>query len=187
MALPKRTPRWGLIQVFTGNGKGKTTAALGTALRAAAMGKRVALVAFDKGGEAHYSERKAIRDGIPGMDIFVTGLDRIDPETNRFRFGVTDDDRREGERGIALVRGLFVQDAYDLMILDEINSCVALGIVKEEDAVGLLDAKPARLELILTGRDAPAPVADRADLLTDMRLVKHYFYRGEPAREGLDY
>ena len=178
---------FGLVQVFTGNGKGKTTAALGTALRAAAIGKRVAWIAFDKGGESHYSERALIRDRIPEIQFFVTGLDRIDPITKRFRFGVTDDDRREGERGLAMVGDLFARNAHDLVVLDEINSTTALGIISETAVLALILTKPPCTELILTGRNAPASFRDHADLVTEMTLVKHYFYRGIKAREGLDY
>jgi cob(I)alamin adenosyltransferase len=176
-----------MIQLYTGNGKGKTTAALGTALRAAAKGKRVALVAFDKGGESHYSERKIIRERIPEIRIFVTGRDRIDHQTNEFRFGVTDDDRAEGERGLEIVRELFRDSAADLVVLDEINSSTSLGIVSESDVLKLLDERPENVELILTGRDAPESFIQHADLVTDMQLVKHYYYQGEKAREGFDY
>lgn len=182
-----RQQTWGLIQIFTGNGKGKTTAALGTALRAIAKGKKVAIVYFDKGGETHYSERELIRRRLPEIDLFVTGLDRIDPITNKFRFGVTDEDRKEGERGLSIVKKLFNEQRHELIILDEINSSTALGIVKESDVSVLLDSKPGNIELILTGRDAPQSFKDRAQLVTEMILIKHYFYHGIPAREGLDY
>lgn len=177
---------FGLIQLFTGDGKGKTTAALGTALRAAAKGKRVAWVAFDKGGETHYSERQLIRERLPEFSFHATGLDRIDPVTNKFRFGVTDEDRREGERGLQLVRDLLAQD-YDLVVLDEINSSTDLGIVDAADVLAILVKKPETTELILTGRNAPEAFTARADLVTEMKLVKHYFYHGVKAREGLDY
>ncbi len=181
------TPRWGMVQVFTGDGKGKTTAALGTAIRAAAKGKRVAIVAFDKGGEAHYSERTLVRERIPEIQYFVTGLDRIDPKTNLFRFGVTVEDKTEGERGLQIVRDLFEKHAHDLIILDELNSCISLGIVSEASALETLRAKPDDIELIITGRKAPDSLIEGADLVTEMRIVKHYFYQGEPAREGLDF
>ncbi|MSR85389.1 cob(I)yrinic acid a,c-diamide adenosyltransferase [Candidatus Uhrbacteria bacterium] len=178
---------WGLIQIFTGNGKGKTTAALGTVIRAVAKGKRVAIVYFDKGGTTHYSERELICDRLPEIGLYPTGLDRIDPITNKFRFGVTEEDEKEGERGLAIIRKLFVEAQHDLIVLDEINSSTALGIINEKDILTLLDQRPKNIELILTGRDAPESFKDRADLITDMTLVKHYFYNGFAAREGLDY
>lgn len=182
-----RQSHWGLTQVFTGNGKGKTTAALGTALRAAAKGRRIAIIAFDKGGESHYSEREIVCERIPEIEYFPTGLDRIDPDTGRFRFGVTDEDRAEGARGLALTQDIFLRAQHSVVILDEINSSTSLGIVAEADVLRVLDRKPPDIELVLTGRNAPSSFLERADLVTDMRLVKHYFYRGEPAREGLDY
>lgn len=175
-----------MIQVYTGHGKGKTTAALGVALRAASIGKRVAIVAFDKGGD-HYSERAIIASRLTDIDVFATGCDRIDPVTGAFRFGVTDTDRKEGERGLAVAGTLFDDARHDLVILDEINVSTALGIVDEAAVLSLLDRKPPKTELILTGRDAPSSFIARADLVTDMTPTSHYFYRGEIARKGIDY
>lgn len=180
-------PIWGLLQVFTGNGKGKTTASIGTAIRAAAKGKRVAIVYFDKGGEAHYSERDLIRQRIPEIELFPTGLDRIDPITNKFRFGVTPEDEAEGLRGLEIVKKLFQEQKHALIILDEINSSTELGIIKEAEVLTLLDQRPKGIELILTGRNAPVSFKERADLVTEMALEKHYFYNGVMAREGIDY
>ena len=177
----------GLIQVFTGNGKGKTTAALGTAIRAAGKGMKVAIVYFDK-GVTHYSERHVLGSKFAGeIDIVPTGLDRIDPKTNKFRFGVTDEDKAEAERGLAIVRDLLSRRDHQLVILDEINSTVSLGMLNEQDVLTVIKSKPDDVELILTGRDAPASFRDLADLVTEMKLVKHYFYHGVPAREGLDF
>lgn len=187
MAQPLAAPKWGLVQLFTGDGKGKTTAALGTAIRAIAKGKRVAIVYFDKGGESHYSEREFIRTRVPEVELYPTGLDRIDPVTNVFRFGVTEEDRQEGMRGIEVVRRLLQEQRHDLLVLDEINSSTALGIIDEPIVLDVLATKPEGLELILTGRNAPQSFIDRADLVTEMKLVNHYFYKGVKAREGLDY
>ncbi len=192
--MKNRAPEaWGKLQVFTGNGKGKTTAALGTALRAFGFGKRVAIVWFDKGG-AHYSERALLRwlagQKTPtngALTLVSCGLDRIDPETGRFRFGVTDEDKAEAARGWAEAEGLIRGGEHDLVVLDEINSTVALGMLPEAPVLSALDARPANMEIICTGRDVSAALQERADLVTDMRLVKHYFYEGISAREGLDY
>jgi len=228
MSLP---PSTGLVQVYTGNGKGKTTAALGLALRARAAGKRVAIVFFDKGGE-HYSERKLLQR--LGVDWFGYGLDRIDPKTGRFRFGVLEEDVSQAAQGITKAKELLQQcfpvppacpdpsvgegregdtqqPHYGLLILDEVNTAVALGMLEERDVEALLDMKPPTTELVLTGRievsratrplhcdgsciasggsaheHRPSYFA-RADLVTEMRLVKHYFYLGTPAREGIDW
>lgn len=182
-----RPKTWGLIQVYTGNGKGKTTAALGLAMRAAAAGKKVAWVAFDKGGETHYSERKIIRERIPEIDFFATGLDRIDPDTGRFRFGVTPEDVEEGKRALGIVSGILATGTHDLLVLDEVNTSTRLGMLEAEAVLALLNAKPASLEVVLTGRDAPEPFCAAADLVTEMRPIKHYYQQGIAAREGLDF
>lgn len=175
---------FGLIQVLTGNGKGKTTAALGEATRAHAVGKKVAFVYFDKGGETHYSERK-ILDQL-GITYVATGRDRIDPITGRFDFSIQEIDKQEAMRGIKEAQR-FMDEAYDMMILDEINSTVSLGMLAEQDVLSLLEKKPEHLELVMTGRNAPDAFFKKAHLITEMRLRKHYFYSGVPAREGLDY
>lgn len=176
--------KWGLIQIYTGKGKGKTTAALGTALRAHANNKKVCFIYFDKGGQ-HYSERK-ILDKL-GIEYHVTGLDRIDPITTRFRFGWTDEDKAEAARGLRLAEQKISSGAYDLIVLDEINVTAAQGALDKEQIIKILKSKPDNLELILTGRDCPQEICDAADLVTEMALVKHYFYKGIRAREGLDY
>ena len=186
--LPTTPPKSvGLIQVYTGNGKGKTTAALGTALRAVAQGMRVAMVYFDKGG-THYSERTILAKRFVGdVDVWATGLDRIDPINGRFRFGVTADDIAEAERGLAIVRDIFVRGAHQFVVLDEINTTVTLGMLKEADVLAVLASKPEQVELVLTGRNCPDSFKELADLVSEVTLVKHYFYHGVPAREGIDF
>lgn len=174
---------FGLIQLFTGNGKGKTTAALGEALRAHATQKKVGIVFFDKGG-THYGERK-ILDQL-GISYIATGRDRIHPVTGRFDFSIQEMDREEAARGLIAAERFF-DEGYDLLILDEINSTTSLGMVDEQEVISLIDSKPSQTELILTGRNAPDAFTKKAHLVTEMRLRKHYFYSGVPAREGLDY
>jgi len=175
-----------MIQVYTGNGKGKTTASLGLLLRAVSRGMKVAIVAFDKGG-SHYAERDILAQRFPEVDVFVCGLDRIDPVNGRFRMGVTDEDKQEGRRGLAEVRRLFAAGKHNLIILDEINSSTELGIVDKADVLEILGLLPADCELVMTGRNAPQEFVDMADLATEMNLIKHYFYQGVKARDGLDY
>lgn len=175
---------FGLVQVFTGNGKGKTTASLGEAIRAVGAGKKAGIVFFDKGGETHYSER-AVFDRL-GIPYVATGRDRIDPVSGRFDFSIQPIDMEEARRGIGAARAMFSEE-YDLIVLDEINSTTDLGMIAVEDVLALLDEKPERTELVLTGRNAPDAFLERAHLVTEMRLRKHYFYSGVQAREGLDY
>lgn len=197
---------FGLVQVFTGNGKGKTTAALGSAIRALGAGKKVGIVYFDKGGNTHYFERAVLdsisppssaigrispladKEGLGGgyLRYVPTGRDRIDPVTNRFDFSIQQIDKDEAERGLQEVRKMF-SDGYDLVIMDEINSSVDLGLLEVNKVIKVIDQKPDQTELILTGRNAPDAFLDRAHLVTEMKLRKHYFYSGVKAREGLDY
>ena len=176
----------GLIQVYTGGGKGKTTAALGLIVRAVGAGKRVCFVQFDKGG-AHYSERCVLVEQFgDAVDFHPTGLDRIDPANGRFRFGVTPEDRAEAERGLALALAA-LGGGYDLVVLDEINTSVSLGLLAADAPEKILAAKHADTELVVTGRDCPPALLDAADLVTEVREVRHYFRKGVPARAGFDY
>lgn len=177
----------GLIQVYTGDGKGKTTAALGLTIRAVGAGKRVGIVYFDKGGEGHYSERKVLRERFSDVVEYVaTGRDRIDPETGRFDFSRTETDLAEARRGIEAARAMF-KKGYDVVVLDELCSTVSLQMLPEEEALRLLEEKPPQTELILTGRNAPASFLACAALVTNMQLKTHYFYAGVSAREGIDF
>lgn len=175
---------YGLIQVVTGDGKGKTTAAIGQCMRTVGAGKKAAIIFFDKGGE-HYSERKVLE--MIGVEWHAFGRDRIDPVSGRFDFSVTDEDRALGKAGLKKARQLLESDLYDLLVLDEINSSCSLGFLNEQAVLDLSKEKPERTELILTGRNAPQSFLDAAHLVTEMKLVKHYFYSGVGAREGLDY
>ena len=175
---------YGLIQLFTGNGKGKTTAALGEVMRAVGAGKKAAVIFFDKGG-THYAERSVLEK--LGVEWFAYGRDRIDPVTSRFDFSVTDEDRRLGKEGLLKAIDFVRSDTIDLLVLDEINSTTDLRMIDEQDVLEFLEQKSERIELVLTGRNAPQSFIDRAHLVTEMRLRKHYFYSGVKAREGLDF
>lgn len=185
---------YGLIQVVTGDGKGKTTSAIGSVVRTIGAGKRAAMIYFDKGGE-HYMERKVFdalaaaghERGLGRVEWFAFGRDRIDPQTGRFDFSVTDEDRAFGAAALAKARELFQSDRCDLLVLDEVNSSCALGFVDEREVLDLLEEKPERLELILTGRNAPESFKEKAHLVSEVVLRKHYFYSGVKARKGLDY
>ncbi len=177
---------YGLIQLIHGHGKGKTTAALGQAIRCAGAGKRVLIVYFDKGGTTHYSER-AILDGIDAIDYIPTGRDRIDPVSGRFDFSITDEDRNEAARGLAVAREAMESGVYDLVILDEVHSTENLGMLGKHGVLEALARKKEHVEIILTGRNPAQEFIDAAHLVTEMRLERHYFYSGVPAREGLDY
>ncbi len=174
---------FGLIQVFTGDGKGKTTAATGEMIRSIGASKRVGVVYFDKGGESHYFERDILRN--IGVDVVATGRDRIDAQ-GRFDFSIQEIDKTEAACGLIETQRMF-DAGYDLVVMDEINSTTDLGMIAVESVLELIDRKPATTELVLTGRNVPKEFLERAHLVTEMELRKHYFYSGVKAREGLDY
>jgi cob(I)alamin adenosyltransferase len=170
----------GLIQVYTGNGKGKTTAALGLALRAVGRGLRVCMVQFITGGGA-YGEHLAAEKLAPFLTIHQTGRDgwifrdRLDPE-----------DIRIAAETLALAQRVLTSGEYDLIILDEINGAAWFGLIKVEAILELLALKPAQVEVVLTGRNADERVIAAADLVTEMREIKHYYAAGVQARIGIE-
>jgi len=186
------TPGPRYIQVYYGGGKGKTTAAIGLAVRAAGAGQRVLFLQFDKGFDPgrreHYSERKVLRS-IPGISVLPTGCERMRPDGS-FRFGVLPEDLVEARRGLDEARRAVASRDWDLVVLDEALGALAYGLLEEGDLVGILDAYEAAgrpCELVLTGHKLPQSVKTRADLVTHVQKVKHYFDRGVPAREGIEY
>lgn len=170
----------GLIQVYTGNGKGKTTAALGLAFRAVGRGLKVLMVQFMKGG-GPYGEHVAAERLVPDLTIVPTGrpgwVNRENPDP---------EDVRLAEVALERVRQAMTGGEYDLVILDEVNGAVSFGLLSVDAILGLLAEKPACVELVLTGRNADARIIAAADLVTEMREVKHYYKAGVPARVGIE-
>ena len=177
---------YGLVQLIHGEGKGKTTSAIGQSVRAAGAGKRVKIIFFDKGGSSHYSERK-ILDQIKLIDYAVTGRDRIDPITGRFDFQVNNQDKSEAQRGLIEAQEAMSSGEYDFVVLDEINSTVALGMLKPEGVVDAVKGRKSGVEVLMTGRHPEHDLLKIAHLVTEANMKKHYFYSGVQAREGLDY
>jgi cob(I)alamin adenosyltransferase len=179
-----------VIQFYVGDGKGKTTAAIGLAVRALGAGKRVAFVQFDKGeraGGKGYSER-AVLASLEKLDLVATGLDRRLPDGS-FRLGATDEDKAEAQRGLAVTRKLLDGRKHDLIVCDELLTCVGTGLVSRADVEGVLERHGGReeIELVMTGRCDERALLERADLVTEMRNVKHYYDAGGGARRGYDY
>jgi cob(I)alamin adenosyltransferase len=192
MTKPERDDRilgfqgFGLIQLIHGIGKGKTTAALGQAIRCAGAGHHVAIIYFDKGGNSHYSERRVL-DGIDKIDYWPTGRDRIDSDTGQFDFSIQEIDKQEAQRGLDLALEVLTSGEYDLIILDEINSTTDLGMLKAKDVLNVIQSKRRDVELILTGRNPHKSFIKAAHLISNVSPERHYFYSGVQAREGLDY
>ena len=180
-----------MILIITGNGKGKTTSALGTAIRATGWGKQVAIVFFDKGGN-HYGEQNILNilqssksDPIH-LDIFRFGNERFSEKSHKFRFENTKDDKKEAESALQKVRNLYNKE-YFLVIADEIINCLNLDLLDELAVRDLINELPKNTHLILTGRNTPDWLIEKADLVSEINEVKHYFTNGEDAIKGLDY
>ena len=174
----------GFIQIYTGEGKGKTTASLGLAFRAIGAGKKVAIVFFDKGGEI-YNERKVLDRFKGEIDYFVSGRNRI--KEDEFDFSITKEDINQAHKGLEIAKEISSSGKYDILILDEINNVVSLGMIEVQDIISFLKTKPYYLELVLTGRNCSDVIMEQADLVTEMKEVKHYYKKGVKARNGVEY
>ena len=180
----------GQLQIYTGDGKGKTTAAIGLSVRAAGAGLKVAFVQFDKGseGEDFYSERKVFSK-IPEIELHATGKIRMMPN-GQFRFSNSPPDFSEAKRGLDLSMDLVRSKKYMVIVCDEILSCLLTKLLTEEDVLKLIDAyeqNEKHGDLVLTGRTLPEVIKNKADLVTEMKMVKHYFNKGLPARKGIEF
>ncbi|PWB38353.1 MAG: cob(I)yrinic acid a,c-diamide adenosyltransferase [Parcubacteria group bacterium] len=175
----------GQIQVYTGDGKGKTTAALGLAMRAIGNGLKVGMIFFDKGG-AYYGERKILDDlKKDGLQYQVFGLPRMTAGKG-FRFKNEPGDLAEAQKALALAKK-WIKSDLSLLILDEVNTTIKTGLLKLENVLELIGLKPEKLELVLTGRYAPPEIIELADLVTEMKPLKHYINKGLGARPGIEY
>jgi cob(I)alamin adenosyltransferase len=170
----------GLVQVYTGNGKGKTTAALGLALRAAGHGKKTCIIQFMK-GEIYYGELGAAKMLAPYLEIVQMGrpdfVNKNNPDPK---------DVRLARQALDLAKEILAGEKYDILVLDEINVALDFGLIETADVMSLIDSKPAETELVLTGRYAKKEIIERADLVTEMTEVKHPYNAGVEARVGIE-
>jgi cob(I)alamin adenosyltransferase len=189
-----------LVQVYTGDGKGKTTAALGLGMRACGHGYRVRMIQFMK-GMSYTGEVQAVRRLAPDFEIFQFGRDCRSAEKRRTGEAVCDGcgecfvrmgdpeprDIEYARQGYEFAAATLDERAADLVILDEISNAVNFGLMSVDDAVSLVARRPSGVELVLTGRDMPAALIEMADLVTEMKMVKHPYQRGILARHGIEY
>lgn len=168
----------GYVQVYTGDGKGKTTAAIGLAVRAVGAGLQVFIGQFVKGME--YSELKALERFAP--QLLVRQYGRKSFVHNK----PTDEDFRLAREGYEDIRRAINSKHYDLVILDEANIAVYFSLLTVDDLLVLIDEKPDKVELVFTGRKADPKLLERADLVTEMKEVKHYYQKGIVARDGIE-
>lgn len=167
----------GYIQVYTGNGKGKTTAALGISLRSVCAGNKVFFGQFLKGQD--YSEKKADRY-LPGFTLEQFGGQCFINGTP------TERDICDARIGLEKMKEALTSGEYDLVVFDEVNMALYFKLLTVEEVMAVLDLKPEKTEVILTGRYAPQEIIDRADLCTEMKEIKHYYNAGVDARVGIE-
>lgn len=168
----------GYVQLYFGNGKGKTTAAIGLALRAAGCGLKVFLAQFIKG--LVYSEIKCLKNLSHNITVKQYGrgcfiMKEPSPE-----------DILAAKKGINEVKKIIISGEYDLVILDEITVAEFFGLISVDEILDLIDSKPKNVELVLTGRKAAGKIIDAADLVTEMREIRHYYTKGVVARKGIE-
>ena len=170
----------GLVIINTGHGKGKTTAAFGQALRAAGQGLKVCIIQFIK-AQAKTGEALALTEAFPGrIELHLAGT------------GFTWQQDKEVVKqaalaGWQLAREKILSDGYDLIVLDELTYLIGFGILTEAEVISLLRARPKRLHLVITGRDATQGLSEYADLVTEMRAVKHPFQQGIKGQKGIEF
>jgi cob(I)alamin adenosyltransferase len=174
----------GLILVYTGDGKGKTTAALGLAIRAAGRGKRVLVIQFIKSPQRTYGEKITFEK--LGIEIYQTGIG--------FTWTKTPEEHREAlQTAWTFTKEKVRHGGYDVVILDELNNALAIekfpidDVLPLEEVVGLIHNRPKNMHLVITGRSAKDKIIDCADLVTEMKAVKHYYNEGIPAVKGIEF
>jgi len=168
----------GYVQVYTGDGKGKTTAALGLSLRAAGAGLKVYIAQFLKKGD--YSEIKALQQLSDVITIEQFGLGRF------IKNRPTEEEVGAARAGLEKIKKMMASGEYDVIIVEEGNVAAACGLFSIQDLIDLIDAKPDSVELVITGRNAAREVIQKADLVTEMKSIRHYFDKGVTARVGIE-
>ena len=181
-------PNWakhGYIQVYTGNGKGKTTASLGLAMRALGRCWKVLIIMFTKGGD-DYGELNSFMnlsaEISQNLTIVQAGLDRIVYSDNK-----TKNDEEEIKKGWELAKKAIKNDEYNLIILDEANIAIDLGFINLDEVLDVLKNKPDEMEIVLTGRNANPKIVEIAHLVSEIKPIKHYWDTGIAARKGIEY
>src|SRR6056297_412882 len=167
----------GMLQVYTGDGKGKTTAAIGLAVRAAGAGLKVFIGQFVKSME--YNEIKILKN-IDNIDVEQYGLNCFiekEPEQK---------DIKAAQEGLKEIREILTSDKYDVVILDEANIAVYFDLFSVDELINVIDSRNEGIEVIVTGRKAKEKLMDKADLVTDMQEIKHYYEKGVQARDGIE-
>lgn len=173
----------GLVIVYTGNGKGKTTAALGMALRAVGYGHKICLIQFIKGSWP-YGEMKSVKRLEPELELIIAGKGFV---------GIIDDKspieehQKVAKQALKTSKERIQSDKYNIVILDEVNYAINLGLIDKKEVLDIIKSKPEKLNLVLTGNHAKQEIIDAADLVTEMKEIKHPFKSGIKAKKGIDF
>ena len=168
----------GYVQVYTGNGKGKTTAALGLSIRAAGAGLKVFIVQFLKMGD--YSEIKALERFSDLITIEQYGLGRF------VRGKPSPEDIEAGQKGLERIKSIIEAGEHDVVVIEEGNVAVMCGLFSAQDLLDVIELKPENMEIVITGRGATPEIIEKADLVTEMKEIKHYYQKGVKARVGIE-
>lgn len=177
----RHAPRPGYVQVYTGDGKGKTTASLGLIVRASGYGHRTCMVSFMK-GDPNYGELRFMREHMPMVDYHLAGrMNFVDPSNP------DPADIDIAREGVETFRAAVAGGEYHLVVCDELNVAANMGLVLISDILDIIRDRPSHVEIVLTGRDAPQEFIDVADLVTEMRSIKHFYEAGIPARRGIEF
>lgn len=172
--------RKGIVQVYTGNGKGKTTSAFGQALRAVGHGYKVCIIQFMKGRK--YGEFQAAEKYLPNLTVHLVGLDSFVMRDNPAPVDI-----EMAKQGFLIAKEVIASGAYNMVVLDEINVAVDFKLIPLNDIVSLMKTKPPALDLVLTGRYAHPDVIELADTVTEMKEIKHHYAAGIKDRAGIEY
>lgn len=168
----------GYVHIYTGNGKGKTTAALGLAIRAAGAGHKVFIAQFIKMGE--FSEIKALKRFSDLITVEQFGLGRF------VKGRPSPEDIEAAQKGLAKIKSILSSGEYQIVIMEEANVAAKLELFSVQDLLDIISVKPKEIELVITGRGADPRIIEKADLVTEMKEIKHYYQKGVPARVGIE-
>jgi len=173
----------GLVIIYTGNGKGKTTAALGMALRAVGHAQKICMIQFIK-GSWHYGELESSKKLSPNFELVPAGTGFVGIIDDKSPIEVHEQSAKEA---IQICKEKILSGKYNIVILDEINYALNLGLVSLDDVLELIENKPSSLHLVLTGNHAKKQVIEKADLVTEMKEIRHPFKSGIKAKKGVDF
>jgi len=183
LTMAKTENKRGVILVLTGGGKGKTSSAFGLALRSAGHGMKVCIIQFMK-GRFSCGEKKAVEKMLPDIELHVSGKGFYEIPGDRHP---ADEHRTSAKKALKLAQKKMASGAYDVIILDEINVALNMGLLEMQEVLSIIENKPPTMHLILTGRDAHPKVIDLADTVTEMKEVKHAFRKGLKPVKGIDF